>query len=146
MDMETHSIGLENNTLARLQEPLPVIVAVDDDEDSLVLLSYVTEGFPCSLVCETDGQAGLESIISLKPDLVLLDIRLPGLSGLDIVQRLKRTPDMASTRLVAVTALAGIRYRQELLRAGFDHYICKPYELKDIQAIIQQYVFATQWP
>jgi CheY-like chemotaxis protein len=143
MDMETHNIGLENNAIARLREPLPIIVAVDDDEDSLVLLSYVVEDFPCSLVCETDGQAGLERIFSLRPDLVLLDVRLPRLSGLDIVQQLKRTPDMASTRVVAVTALAGQRYQQELLRAGFDHYICKPYELQDIQAVIQRYMFAT---
>ncbi|WP_204141837.1 two-component system response regulator [Halomicronema sp. CCY15110] len=144
MDTETHSIGLDKHAVAQLHESLPVVVAVDDDRDSLVLLSYVVDDFPCSLVCETDGQAGLESIISLKPDLVLLDIRLPGLSGLDIVQRLKSTPDMASMPVVAVTALAGQRYQQELLRAGFDHYICKPYELKDVQAVIQQYVFTTQ--
>ncbi|RZM82205.1 response regulator [Leptolyngbya iicbica] len=143
--METHNIGLDNSVVTQRPQSLPVIVAVDDDEDSLVLLSYVVEGLPCSLVCETDGQAGLERIISLKPDLVLLDVRLPGISGFDIVHQLKSSPDTASIPLIAVTALAGQRYQQALRAAGFNHYICKPYGLNDIQAAIQQYLFvATQ--
>ena len=138
--METHDVGLDGSALQGHQF-LPTVIAVDDDKDSLVLLSYVIEDFPCRFLSETDGQAALEKIISVKPNLILLDIRLPGLSGFDIIRELKSSLDTASIPVVAVTALAGQRYQQELLAAGFDRYICKPYGLSDIQAVIQQYLY-----
>ena len=137
--METHNDGLEDSTLQGHQA-LPTVVAVDDDEDSLVLLSYVIEDFPCHFLSETDGKAALKKIASVKPNLILLDIRLPGFSGFDIIRRLKSSLDTASIPVVAVTALAGQRYQKELLAAGFDRYICKPYGLSDIQTVIQQYL------
>jgi CheY-like chemotaxis protein len=122
------------------RQPLPVIFAIDNDEDSLVLLSYVVEELPCLFFCETSGEAGLERIIDLKPDLVLLDICLPGFSGLDVIDRLKSSLDTALIPIVAVTALAGQQNQRRLLTAGCDHYICKPYELSNLQAAIRQYL------
>ena len=139
--MKTHNIALED-WAAKTNQALPIIVAVDDDEDSLVLLSYIIEELPCLFFCETDGKAALEMILSLRPSLILLDVRLPSLSGFDIIRRLKNSIDTALIPVVAVTALAGRHQQEKLLAAGFDYYICKPYSLIDLQVLIKRCLLA----
>ena len=139
MDMETHDTRLESRAVTT-KEALPTVLAVDDDQDSLILLSYIIEDFPCLFFCETDGQAALELILASKPNLVLLDVRLPRLSGFDIIRTLKSSADTAAIPVIAVTALAGKQQRQKLLEAGFNYYICKPYSLTDLQAVVKRYL------
>ena len=140
--MKIHNIALENRAV-KTNPALPTIIAVDDDEDSLVLLSYIIEDLPCLFFCETDGKAALEMILSLKPSLILLDVWLPSLSGFDIVRRLKNSIDTALIPVIAITALAGRHQQEKLLAAGFDYYICKPYSLVDLQAVVKRYLLAS---
>ena len=60
---------------------LPTVLLVDDDPDSLMLLSFILESFSCTVVCESSGEAVLERLRHDHFDLVMLDIQLPGLSG-----------------------------------------------------------------
>lgn len=135
--MEINNIAF-GNRVGKTKQALPTVVAVDDDEDSLTLLSYIVEDFPCLFFCETDGKAALEMILDLSPSLVLLDVRLPSLNGFDIVRRLKNSIETAAIPVVAVTALAGGQQQKKLTEAGFDYYVCKPYHLADLQAIIKR--------
>ncbi len=139
--MKTNSTGFDSRA-TRAPASCPVVVAVDDDEDSLVLLSYIVEDLPCSLFCAMDGRAALEMIVALQPDLVLLDVRLPGLSGFDIISSLKGSAATAVIPVVAVTALAGMKYQEKILTAGFDQYVSKPYCLEDIKATVKHYLLA----
>ena len=142
MNMETYNIAL-GDRVAEAYQASPTVVAVDDDEDSLVLLSYIIEELPCFFFCETDGKAALDMILSLKPSLILLDVRLPSLSGFDIIRKLKSSIDTALIPVVAITALAGKHQQEKLLAAGFDYYICKPYSLVDLQAVVERYLLAS---
>jgi CheY-like chemotaxis protein len=137
--METRNVDFDSLT-AQVRPPLPLVLAVDDNIDHLLLLSYIVEDLPCLFLSETNGKDALETIARLNPALVLLDVRLPGLSGFDIIQQLKSSLDTVSIPVVAVTALAGQHYKQQLLGVGFDHHIGKPYQLTEIQAVIQQYL------
>ncbi|MEB3213046.1 MAG: response regulator [Leptolyngbyaceae bacterium] len=120
------------------------VLLVDDDVDNLMLLSFILEQFPCTIVCETDGKAALERINQTRFDLIMLDIQLPGISGTDLVRMLRTNPLNASLPVIAVTALARKQDQEEILRAGCDRYISKPYMVDDLEALIGQYITPLQ--
>lgn len=118
----------------------PTVLVIDDDIDNLMLVSYVLEQFDCLFVCETDGQEALARVEELKPDLIILDIRLPNLSGLDIVRTLRRHSITRNTPVIAVTALASPRDRERILQAGCSQYVSKPYLLENMKTLLSRYL------
>jgi two-component system cell cycle response regulator DivK len=122
------------------QRQTPVVLVVDDDADSLILISYVLEQFKCALFCETDGQSALALAHQLKPDLIVLDILLPGLSGLEVVQALRKDRSTRSIPVIAVTAMASSWDQEKALRAGCSQYLSKPYLIEDMQRLLSCYL------
>ena len=84
----------------------------------------------------TSGEAGLRIAISQKPDLVLLDIRMPGMDGYEVAAAIREQPGLEHTRIVAVTASAMVGDRERIAAAGFDGYIQKPI---DPETFIRQF-------
>jgi two-component system cell cycle response regulator DivK len=118
----------------------PIVLLVDDDLDSLVLLSYILESFPCHVSCESNGAVALERLCRERFDLVMLDIQLPEINGLDIVRAVRSNPMNAVLPIVAVTALARAQDRAEILQAGCDCYISKPYLVEDVESLVARYI------
>ncbi|MBE9001721.1 MULTISPECIES: response regulator [unclassified Nostoc] len=116
----------------------PLILAVEDHDDSLLLISYALELMGCRFICQTDCSATVLVAKEYQPDLILLDILLPGLSGIDVVRHLKQEPLTSKIPVIAVTALATTEDRERILKAGFDDYISKPYMIEDLEAIIRR--------
>lgn len=116
----------------------PLILVVEDHDDSLLLLSYVLESLGCKFICQSDSNTTVLVAQEYQPDLILLDILLPSLNGLEVVQHLKYEPLTSHIPVIAVTALAGREQKQHILRAGFDEYISKPYMLEDLEAILHR--------
>jgi len=117
-----------------------VILAVDDDEDNLLLLTEVLEPLNCLVMTATHGQTALLLAQGYQPNLILLDVMLPDLNGIEVVQRLKQNQQTAKIPVVAVTALARAEDRDRLILAGCNDYISKPYILEDLEALIRCYL------
>ncbi|MBW4633968.1 MAG: response regulator [Iphinoe sp. HA4291-MV1] len=118
----------------------PLILAVEDNEDNLLLLSYALELLGCKLICQKDSSTTLLVAKEYQPDLILLDILLPGSSGIDVVRSLKQEPLTNHIAAIAVTALATIEDRERILSAGFNDYISKPYMIEDLEALVYRYL------
>ncbi len=118
----------------------PLILAVEDNDDNLLLMSYALESLGCRLICQTDSSATVLVAKEYQPDLILLDILLPGMNGIDVLHYLKQEPLTREITVVAVTALASADDRESILRAGFDDYISKPYMIEDLEAMVKHYV------
>ncbi|MDZ8027522.1 MAG: response regulator [Nostoc sp. SerVER01] len=116
----------------------PLILVVEDNDDSLLLISYALESIGCRFICQTDCSATVLVAKEYQPDLILLDILLPGLSGIDVAYHLKQEPLTYNIPVVAVTALASKEDRERILKAGFDDYISKPYMIEDLEAVIRR--------
>ena len=114
------------------------ILAVDDNEDNLLLLSEVLNVFDCSLLTATSGQTALTIAQAYSPDLILLDVMLPDLNGNEVVRRLKQNPTTENIPIIAVTALAKEEDRDRLLAAGCSGYLSKPYMIEDLEAIVRR--------
>ena len=114
------------------------ILAVDDNEDNLLLLSEVLNVFDCSLLTATSGQVALIIAQAYNPDLILLDVMLPDLNGIEVVLQLKHNPTTENIPVIAVTALASEEDRDRLLAVGCSGYLSKPYMIEDLEAIVRR--------
>lgn len=115
----------------------PSIVVVEDEDDIQELLRFnlEREGFLVTTV--DNGSRAIEIISSKKPDLILLDIMLPGLSGLDICKRLKASPELQAIPIVMLTARGEEADIVVGLELGADDYITKPFGLRELIARIR---------
>ena len=119
----------------------PLILVVEDNEDNLLLMSYVLDSLGCNLIGQKDSSETLLVAKEYQPDLIMLDILLPGRSGMDLVRELKSEPLTCDITAIAVTALASPEDRERILAAGFDDYISKPYMIDELEGMIRGYLW-----
>jgi CheY-like chemotaxis protein len=120
--------------------PACSVLVVDDDEDSLILMAYVLENLACEACFVSDGYGALIAAKRYQPALILTDIHLPELDGFKLIQQLRLDRTTQNIPIVAVTALADSEARQQILSAGFDDYITKPFLLTALEDIIIRFV------
>lgn len=112
---------------APLPQPRGRVLYVDDEELNRLLMLALLELRPgLALELAVDGASGLAAARAAPPDLLLLDMRLPDMSGLQLLQALRADPQLAGVPCVAVSANAMPDDIAEALRGGFDAYITKP--------------------
>jgi two-component system cell cycle response regulator len=102
------------------------ILVIEDNPANLELMSYLLRAFGHEVLISCDGEAGLEAARRESPDLIVCDIQIPKIHGLDVARQLKNHPSLKKIPLVAVTAFAMVGDRDKVLSAGFDGYIAKP--------------------
>jgi CheY-like chemotaxis protein len=102
------------------------ILVIEDNEASIQLVDILLKahGF-CSLLAR-NGADGVRIAIEERPDMVLLDIRMPGMDGYQVATALRRETTLSRTRIVALTASAMLGDRERIAAAGFDGYLQKP--------------------
>lgn len=122
----------------------PLVLAVDDNEDNLVLLSQVLESLECFVISAKDGKTAILMAQNYQPDLILLDIMLPDLDGIEAIRQLKQKPETEKIPIVAITAMARTEDRDRILKAGCDDYVKKPYIIDELEVTIRRYLFRTQ--
>jgi CheY-like chemotaxis protein len=114
------------------------VLVVDDHATNLRLIGGVLESQGYSHVTADNGETALQLLEQEQFDLVLLDIQMPGLSGTEVAKRIRANPKTSSLKLIAVTALAMPGDREEILRAGFDGYVAKPFKIPDLLEVIRE--------
>ncbi|OWW18443.1 response regulator [Noviherbaspirillum denitrificans] len=104
----------------------PLILIVDDEARNRRLLDVLvkTEGY--QTICASNGQEALDLAASRSPDLILLDIMMPGMDGFEVATALKKNPATATIPLIIVSALSDVAAHGRLLASGADEFINKP--------------------
>ncbi|MEI4473267.1 response regulator transcription factor [Frigidibacter sp. MR17.24] len=116
----------------------PLVLIVEDEDNIAAALSYLMtrEGLRHERVA--DGQAALDRIRALRPEVVLLDVMLPGLSGFEICQQLRMDPAYDAVRLLMMTARGAGAERRKGLALGADGFIAKPFQLAELRDEIRR--------
>ncbi len=114
-------------------------VVIADDEPSMRLLVHATiESDDYTVVEAVDGAQAWAMIQEHKPSLVLLDVQMPGLSGLEVLQLIKGQPSLAATRVILLTAKAQESDIEAGLIAGADFYLTKPFSPLDLLTRVEE--------
>ncbi len=113
------------------------ILVVDDDRDSAEMIAEFlgVHGYETSFAL--DGQGAIESARELLPDIVLLDITLPDMSGYELAQRLRLEPTLQGLVLIALTGWSGPEHETKAREAGFDHHMVKPVDFTKLQRLLE---------
>jgi len=110
------------------------ILVVDDHEDNIELLRARLEVRGYEVFGANDGQAALDQVSHVCPDLILLDVMMPKMDGMEVVRRLKANPDLPFIPVIMQTALDSTENKVEGLDAGADDYITKPINFAELEA------------
>ena len=107
-----------------------VILVVEDNEKNLKLLRDVLEYAGYDVRVARTAEDGIAAAVKEPPDLVLMDLQLPGIDGMEALRRLRENPRTADIPVVAVTAQAMKHDRERVLEAGFNGYVEKPISVR----------------
>ena len=102
------------------------ILIIEDNDQNLYLVTFLLEKHGYLVHAARDGMEGVARAAALRPDLILLDIQLPGMDGYTVARHLRENPDLASVPIIAVTSYAMTGDREKALEAGCTGYIEKP--------------------
>ncbi len=105
---------------------LPVVLVVDDNQQNLELIQAYLEDVECETAAARDGFEALESVARRKPDLVLLDVMMPKMSGFEVCRRLKNSPETSDIPVIMVTALNEFGDIERGIDSGTDDFVSKP--------------------
>jgi two-component system cell cycle response regulator DivK len=122
------------------------ILVIEDNEQNLYLIRYILEDCDYEVFAAVDGKEGIALAASLLPDLILLDIQLPGMDGYAVARNLRENPNLADTPIVAVTSYAMPGDREKAMEAGCSGYIEKPIDPDTFDKQVEQYLSMKQMP
>ncbi len=109
------------------------VLIVDDNAQNLELLQAYLEELPCEIHTATDGVEAIEAVEQSKPDLIVLDVMMPRMSGFEVCKKLKTSPDTRSIPILMVTALNELGDIERGVESGTDDFLTKP--VKKIELI-----------
>ena len=117
-----------------------LILIIEDNERNLKLVRDVLQFNGFRTAEARTAEEGLALARSRAPDLVLLDLQLPGIDGMEAFQKLRESPPTAATPVVAVTAFAMKDDRERVLRAGFNGYLEKPISVRELHQQVRAFL------
>lgn len=112
------------------------VLVIDDDKFVQKVIRKAIEGAGLSCRMANDGEAGIDEALRVPPDIILLDVEMPGINGYEVCDRLRNLPEIRQTPIVFLSSLSSLRERLQGYEAGGDDYLTKPFEQENLLARI----------
>jgi len=116
------------------------ILVVEDNETNMYLISFILKSRGYEIIEAKSGEEGVDIAVKERPDLILMDIQLPGIDGLDATKRIRKSKAAREIPIVALTSYAMTGDREKSLSAGCTGYIEKPINPDTILGEIEKYL------
>lgn len=116
------------------------ILIVDDNPVNLKLMRILLAGAGHEVLTAVDAEQAMQVIRESTPRLILMDVQLPGIDGLELTRRLKADASTQNIKILGLTAYAMKGDRERILAAGFDGYIPKPIDTRRLPGVIEEYL------
>jgi two-component system alkaline phosphatase synthesis response regulator PhoP len=104
------------------------VLIADDNQQIRMLVRAALRSCDCEIIEAEDGEVALETILEERPALVLLDVMMPGLDGFEVLNFVRKRPELEGTRIVMLTTATTKAAREQGEQGGADGYIVKPFE------------------
>ncbi|MBL0224707.1 MAG: response regulator [Geobacteraceae bacterium] len=116
------------------------ILIIEDNANNMILLRDILTFHGYDVAVASDGKDGVLLARDLMPDLILMDIQMPGMDGMTAGQILKGDPATSGLKIIALTSFAMQGDREKFLAAGFDGYLSKPISTRELPGLVQQWL------
>ncbi len=116
------------------------VLCIEDNPANMILVERVVEAEGHKLLKAADGTEALNLLSGIVPDIILLDINLPGIDGLELARRFKADERLSPVPLIATTAQVLVGDRERCLEAGCDDYLPKPLDIRKLREVIRQHL------
>ena len=117
----------------------PLVLVVEDNPDNMITIKALLDG-KCRIIEAEDGQTGVEQAIKHQPHLILMDIALPGMNGIEALNEIRKEEKLALVPIIAVSASAMKGDREDFIALGFDDYVSKPIDNRAFQQMLAEYL------
>ena len=117
----------------------PLVLVVEDNPDNMITIKALLDG-KCQIIEAEDGQAGVEQAIKHQPHLILMDIALPGMNGIEALNEIRKKEKLEMVAIIAVSASAMKGDREDFIALGFDGYISKPIDNVLFEKTIEEWI------
>jgi CheY-like chemotaxis protein len=122
------------------------ILIVDDNVTNLKLVAYLMKSKGYEVATAVDADTALEAVRTVRPRLILMDLQLPGVDGLELTKQLKADPETREIIVIAVTAYAMKGDQDRALAAGCDDYVTKPIDTRQLPETIARHLAGSGSP
>jgi CheY-like chemotaxis protein len=119
--------------LHNLFRSIPLVLIVDDNQDNRLFIAYIIEALNLNHISAISSGDAISLAINQQPDLILLDMVMPEIDGMEITRRLKQNTSTKDIPIVAVTGLTLAKHQEAIKAAGCDDYICKPFLIREME-------------
>ena len=116
------------------------VLCIEDNVSNMRLVGRIVEAEKHDFLSAADGPAALGLIEQERPDLILLDINIPGVDGLEVARRLKANAALSTIPIIATTANVLIGDGERCLEPGCDAYLPKPLDVRELQDVLRAYL------
>ena len=116
------------------------ILFIEDEPDQIVLIKARLEASGYEFDSASDGESGLKKVSADKPDLVLLDVILPGIDGIEVCKRLKQDPKTKEVPIIILTAIGIKDAEEKCMACGADSFLKKPYDSAVLMKEIKRFI------
>jgi CheY-like chemotaxis protein len=121
-------------------QPEALVLLAEDKEANLILVRDFLQSRGYRVIVARDGAKAIEQAGAERPDIILMDVRLPGMTGLEATRRLRDNPALASVPIIALTALAMPGDKERCLEAGMSDYLSKPIRLEELARVLETHL------
>ncbi len=116
------------------------VLIVEDNAQNMKVMTMTLRASGYTLVQAQDGEEALEKVRSEKPDLIIMDMRLPKIDGVEATKRIREMPEFKSVPIIAVTAYAMKGDKEKFLDAGCDAYLSKPINTRQLPGVVAEMI------
>lgn len=120
------------------------ILIVEDNHQNMRLLEMTLRAKSYTLLKATDGKEALDMVTRERPDLIVMDVQLPKMSGLEVTRRLKENPAFSHIPVIALTAYAMKGDKEKVIEAGCDTYLSKPVNTRELRRVVAEMLLQRQ--
>ncbi len=113
-----------------------IVLIADDEPDSLEMLKILVERHGHEVVTAANGREAIDRVVDLQPDLVLLDVMMPGVDGATVCQHIKSNDMLKRIKVILYTAKEKVQGREAAKKAGADAFLAKPFEPEELWEVM----------
>jgi CheY-like chemotaxis protein len=123
--------------MAPTQTDARTLLVVEDYEDSLAFLTALLTREGYNILTAGTGEEAIRMVVGRRPDLILMDLGLPGINGLEVVWHIREQPELAEVPIIIISAHDSYDLREEATKAGCKGYLTKPLDLAEFKQLIK---------